>query len=131
MCIFQAVNQYLSTQCSIEELQANVEAALFLLGELLKRLKGSHDEVELLKSSLSLLFSTLWQLSSLVPDNDESKKIVANTRLKVFLKVKGFLKNWVADRNVIGGSIFGWTIDRQCRGGLAKDTKEIQVCTKK
>ena len=87
--------------------------------------------MKLLKSSLSLLFFSLWQLDSLAPGTDESKQIVANTKSKIYLKVKGCLKDWVVGRKVIGGSIFGGTVDQRFKGGLAKDISEINVSTVK
>ena len=100
-----------------------VTATLVLYRQLTVVLKSCTPHyVEVLKASISLILFALAQLKALCP-NEEADKIIKED----FARLKGTLGEWVADREVIGGSLFGGYVSTKYYSGGWKPKGELEV----
>jgi len=82
------------------------DATLLLFRKLAYKLKTCTPHcVDVLKASISLILYAVAQLKALYPD-DEKYPIIT----RAFASLKGTLWEWIVDRAVIGGSVFGGTL---------------------
>ncbi len=84
-----------------------VDASLILCRRLtLKLLSGTF--VELLKASFSLVLFAIAKFNTVCPNEEKYSK---NEKVAGSLgKLEGYLKGWITDRKVIGGSMFGGSV---------------------
>lgn len=87
-----------------------VDASLLLHKQLSAKLLSCSDHyLEVLKASISLVLLTISQLSFFCPEDEKGDMTsrVANASTKL----KENLKGWITDGAVIGGSVFGQTVN--------------------
>ena len=100
---------------------ATVDASLFLFLSVIGKLAGSSDDyINLLKTSITVLVSALAKLAPFVTQN---KSKITETYGKCELA----LMTWVAKRSIIGGSIFGGSVNEQGKPGLKHASSELEV----
>ena len=88
-----------------------VHAALLLYGKLTVMLKSCTPHyVDVLKASISLILFAVAQLKALCPSDENVKR--------AFASLKGTLWNWIVNREVIGGSVFGGNLPAYYSSGM-------------
>ena len=103
-----------------KHLVSAVNAALLLYRRLTIILKGrSQHYVEVLKASISLILFAVAQLK-ICEEKDEISK-------EAFARLKGILWEWIVDRKVIGGSVFGGSLPSHYFSGGWKAKEELEV----
>ena len=99
-----------------------MNAALLLYQQLTVMLKSCAPHyVEVLKTSISLIFFAVAQLK--MCPSDEKDKIIKVT----FARLKSTLWEWIVDRKVIGGSVFGGSLPSHYFSGGWKAKEELEV----
>ena len=82
-----------------------VDAALLLFRRLAHKLNTHTPHcVDVLKASISLILYAVAQLKVLYPDDGYQKDEMIT---RAFSSLKGTLSDWIVDRAVVGGSVFG------------------------
>ncbi len=98
----------LPTNYRPESLVSMVDASLLLCSRLRPKLLSS-TFVELLKASFSLVLFAIAKFNTVCPNEEKYSK---NEKVAGALgKLKGSLKGWITDRKVIGGSMFGGSVN--------------------
>ena len=100
-----------------------VHAALLLYRKLTVMLKSCTPHyVDVLKASISLILFAVAQLKTLCPSDENTKG--------AFASLKGTLWNWIVNREVIGGSVFGGNLPACYSSGmwLWNPRGELEVC---
>ena len=87
-----------------------MDAALLLTQRQLDILKSAEHHVKVLQASTSLFLFSISRLNSLCPDNEKSHKDEKITA--AFEELKTNFWKWIANPNVIGGSLFGGDVKR-------------------
>ena len=83
-----------------------VESALRLCARLSERLKSSEEKhVKLLRTSFSCALCAVENACKLCEGEDN---II--DRDEAIVKIRTLLKDWIANREVIGGSVFGYSV---------------------
>lgn len=85
------------------------DAALLLFKRLARQIKTCTPHcVNVLKASISLILYVVVQLKALYPSDEKHQKeeIIAG----IFDRLNVILWEWIVDREVIGGSVFGGTL---------------------
>ena len=99
-----------------------VNAALLLYRRLTIMLNGRFQHyVEVLKASLSLILFAVAHLK--ICPNEEKDEISK----EAFARLKGILWDWIVDRKVIGGSVFGGSLPSHYFSGGWKAKEELEV----
>ena len=99
-----------------------MNAALLLYQRLTVMLKScTQHYVEVLKTSISLILFAVAQLK--MCPSDEKDKIIK----VAFARLKGILWEWIVDRKVIGGSMFGGSLPSHYFSGGWKAKEELEV----
>ena len=95
----------------MKHLTSMVRAALLLYRKLTVMLKSyTPHYVDVLKGSISLILFAAAQLKSLCPSDENIKG--------AFASLKGTLWNWIVNREVIGGSVFGGNLPAYYSSGM-------------
>ena len=95
----------------VKHLTSMVHAALLLHGKLTVMLKSCTPHyVDMLKASISLILFAVAQLKALCPSDENVKR--------AFASLKGTLWNWIVNREVIGGSVFGGNLPAYYSSGM-------------
>lgn len=108
----------------MKHLTSMVHAALLLYGKLTVMLKSYIQHyVDVLKASISLILFAVAQLKALCPSDENIKG--------AFASLKGTLRNWIVDCEVIGGSVFGGNLPAYYSSGMWPWTpkRELEVNT--
>jgi hypothetical protein len=83
-----------------------VKSALHLCTKLSEKLKSSEEnQVKLLRSTFSCALCAIENACSLYKDEDN-----VIDRDAAIAKIRTLLKDWIASKEVIGGSIFGYNV---------------------
>ena len=99
-----------------------INAALLLYRRLTIRLKSrSPHYVEVLKASISLILFAVAQLK--IYPSDEKEEIVEES----LARLKGILWEWIVEREVIGGFMFGGSLPSHYFSGGWKAKEELEV----
>ena len=77
--------------------------------------------MEVLKASISLILFAVAQLK--ICPSDEKDEIIK----EAFARLKGTLWEWIVDRKVIGGSVFGGSLPSRYFSGGWKAKEELEV----
>lgn len=94
-----------------KHLTSVVPAALLLYRKLTVMLKSCTPHyVDVLKASISLILFAVAQLKTFCPSDENIKG--------AFASLKGTLWNWIVDREVIGGPVFGGTLPAYYSSGM-------------
>lgn len=105
-----------------KHLVSTVNAALLLYRRLTTILKScSQHYVAVLKASLSLILFAVAQLK--ICPSEEKDEIIK----EAFARLKGILWEWIVDRKVIGGSVFGGSLPSYYFSGGWKAKEELEV----
>ena len=89
-----------------EYVSAMIKSALHLCTKLSKKLRSTEEnQVKLLRSTFSCALCAIENACNLY--KGEGDKI---DRDKAIVTIRKLLKDWIADKEVIGGSIFGYTV---------------------
>lgn len=106
-----------------------VDSSLILCSHVRMRLESSSIEyVDLLKAALSLALNVLAYLNSLCSDNAET----TNKKEKVTVclgRLEEILHDWITDRKVIGGSMFGGSAYTQSGKAEVEIRVRSNMCT--
>ena len=105
-----------------KHLISTMNVALLLYQRLTIMLKSCTPHyVEVLKTSISLILFAVAQLSRC--SSDEKDEIIK----EAFAHLKGTLREWIVDRKVIGGSVFGGSLPTYYFSGKWKAKEELEV----
>ena len=105
-----------------KHLISTVNAALLVYRRLTIMLKSrSPHYVEVLKASISLILFAVAQLK--ICPSDEKDEVIK----EAVARLKGILWDWIVDRKVIGGSMFGGSLPSHYFSGGWKAKEELEV----
>ena len=110
---------------SPEYISAMIESTLHLCGKFSEKLRSSEkNQVKLLRGAFSCALSAIENACSLY--NGEGGII---DHEKAIIKIRKVLKEWIAHKDVIGGSVFGSTVQSYfTRSNLSwKGKEELKV----
>jgi len=104
-----------------------VNASQLLYNLLSAKLKRPYDYyVDVLKDSISLMLFSIAQLNSVCPSEERSER--DDIVKAAFDGLQTTVGRWIADSDVIGGSLFGGRIMRYARLDKAEEEFKVETC---
>jgi len=104
-----------------------VKASQLLYNLLSAKLKRPHDYyVDVLKDSISLVLFSIAQLNSVCPSEERSER--DDIVKAAFDGLQTTVGRWIADSDVIGGSLFGGRIMRYAWLDKAEEEFKVETC---